>query len=215
MLARLPDVQLVWLCDPNNPTGTVEAAGVMATVLDAAAALPRPPAVVVDEAYHEFRPATLAGLRERYPHLVVVRTLSKAFALPGIRVGYAVAARPTIERLERLRPAGSISTVSAALGAAALRDAGPAWHNAAALAVERAWLTERLTEAGWAPHPSITNFLLIRIGDQAAAEAAAERLLRGGIVPRTFGPANPLRGHLRLTVRDRAENERLLEVIRA
>jgi histidinol-phosphate/aromatic aminotransferase/cobyric acid decarboxylase-like protein len=63
------------------------------------------------------------------------------------------------------------------------------------------------------PSPSITNFLLVRIGDHDAAEEAATRLLRGGIVPRTFGPANPVRGHLRLTVRNRAENERLLEVI--
>ena len=55
----------------------------------------------------------------------------------------------------------------------------------------------------------------MRIGDHAAAEAAAEKLLQHGIVPRTFGPANPLRGHLRLTVRSRAENERLLEVITA
>jgi len=57
--------------------------------------------------------------------------------------------------------------------------------------------------------------VLVRIGDHAAAEAAAENLLQHGIVPRTFGPANPLRGHLRLTVRSRAENERLLEVIAA
>lgn len=56
-----------------------------------------------------------------------------------------------------------------------------------------------------------TNFLLIRIGDQDAAERASHGLLRSGIVPRTFGPANPLRGHLRLTVRSRSENERLLE----
>ncbi len=145
--------------------------------------------------------------------MVVVRTVSKAFALPGIRVGYAIAARPTIERLERVRPPGSISTISAALAAAALREPQLARENVARLSAEREWLSARLAEAGWQPYPSVTNFLLVRIGDQAAAEAASERLLRGGIVPRTFGAANPLRGHLRLTVRSRSENERLLEVI--
>jgi len=61
--------------------------------------------------------------------------------------------------------------------------------------------------------PSVTNFLLVRIGDHDAAEIAAERLLRRGLVPRTFGPANPLRGHLRLTVRSPEENARLVEAI--
>jgi histidinol-phosphate/aromatic aminotransferase/cobyric acid decarboxylase-like protein len=79
---------------------------------------------------------------------------------------------------------------------------------------ERAWLSAQLTDAGRPPAPSVTNFLLVRIGDHEAAEAEAERLLRSGVVPRTFGPANPLRGHLRLTVRSRTENERLLAVIR-
>src|SRR5262249_48913451 len=109
----------------------------------------------------------------------------------------------------------SISTTSATLGAAALREPQLALDNVARLAAERAWLSAELDAAGWAPYPSVTNFLLVRIGDQAAAEEASEQLLRGGIVPRTFGAANPLRGHLRLTVRSRAENERLLEVIRA
>jgi histidinol-phosphate aminotransferase len=214
IVARLTETDMVWLCEPNNPTGSVERPGTLTAILDAAAALPRPPAIVVDEAYHEFRPASLVPHRDRYPHLVVVRTLSKAFAMAGLRVGYAVAARPTIERLERVRPPGSVSTASAAVGAAALTDPAPALANAAAIAEERTWLGERLRDLGRAPYPSSANFLLVRIGDQADADAAAERLLRRGIVPRTFGPANPLRGHLRFTVRGRAQNERLLEAIR-
>src|SRR5439155_25267914 len=124
-----------------------------------------------------------------------------------------VAARSAIERLERVRPPGSISTISAMLATAALGRPELARANVAQLSAERDWLSGRLASAGWEPHASVTNFLLVRIGDHAAAEAAAEHLLRHGLVPRTFGPANPLRGHLRLTVRSRAENERLLEVI--
>jgi histidinol-phosphate/aromatic aminotransferase/cobyric acid decarboxylase-like protein len=126
-----------------------------------------------------------------------------------------VAARPTIERLERVRPPGSISTISATVAAAALAEPQIARANVERLSAERDWFAARLAEAGLPPYPSVTNFLLVRIGDQAASEEASERLLRAGIVPRTFGAANPLRGHLRLTVRSRAENERLLEVIRA
>ena len=126
----------------------------------------------------------------------------------------AVAQRTAVERLERLRPPGSISTMSAAVATAALRRPELARANVERLAAERGWFSAALAAVGWAPHPSVTNFLLVRIGDHEGAEAAAERLLHGGIVTRTFGPANPLRGHLRITVRSRVENERFLEVIR-
>jgi threonine-phosphate decarboxylase len=143
-----------------------------------------------------------------------VRTVSKAFALPGIRIGYAVATRQTIARLERYRPPGSVSTISATIGAAALRLPDIAAGNVRRLIAERERFAAGLAAAGWAPLPSVTNFLLVRIGDHDAAEAAAERLLHQGLVPRTFGPANPLRGHLRLTVRSADENARLIAVIR-
>ena len=214
LLPRLPDAGVVWLCAPNNPTGAPEPMATIVAVLEAVATLgPDAPAVVVDEAYAEFQHDTALSLRDRYPNLIVTRTMSKAFALPGIRVGFAIATRPTIERLERLRPPGSISTISATVATEALRRPELARANVERLASEREWLAPRLAELGWMPSPSITNFLLVRIGDHDAAEEAATRLLRGGIVPRTFGPANPVRGHLRLTVRNRAENERLLEVI--
>jgi len=213
LLPRLAEANVVWLCAPNNPTGAPEPLSTIARVLEATAVTARPPVVVVDEAYAEFSTETAVPLRDRYPNLVVLRTLSKAFALAGVRVGYAIAARQVIERLERVRPPGSISTVSATLGAAALSNPDVARRNARRLQEEAAWFARRLEEAGWPPYPSVTNFLLVRVGTHEAAEAAADRLLRHGIVPRTFGPANPLRGHLRLTVRTRPENERLLSVI--
>ncbi|HEX5466112.1 MAG TPA: histidinol-phosphate transaminase [Candidatus Limnocylindrales bacterium] len=218
VIARLPDVQLVWLCDPNNPTGRSEDPATLEAILDAAAGLgAKGPLVVVDEAYHEFAGTSVAGWRGRYERLLVLRTLSKAFGLAGVRVGYGVAARPTIARLERVRPPGSISTVSATLGATALARPELARANVARLAEERARLAAGLVACGWQPYPSTANFLLVRVGDGtvAAAEAAADGLLRAGIVPRTFGPANPLRGHLRLTVRDRASDDRLLATLAA
>ena len=216
MRDALADAAVVWLCAPNNPTGAPESRAALEALFEAAAGLPGGgPAIVADEAYIEFQPGSLVGLRERYPSLVVVRTLSKAFALPGLRVGYAVARRDTIARLERFRPPGSISTVSATIAAAALRRPELAADNAAALGDEREWLAGRLADLGCSAYPSVTNFLLCRIGSQEEAERLTEHLLRGGIVPRTFGPANPLRGHLRFTVRDRGQNERLLEVLGA
>ena len=215
IVAKLPEVTVVWLCSPNNPTGAAEDPGALETVLAASSELSPPPLIVVDEAYFEFIGRSVVGWRERFANLLVVRTLSKAFALPGIRVGFGTGSRSVIARLERVRPPGSLSTVSAHLGTIALREPAYALENVRRLSAEREWFAAELDAAGWTPSPSVTNFLLARIGDHAAAEEAAEHLLRNGIVPRTFGPANPLRGHLRLTVRSRDENERLLEAIRS
>lgn len=214
MLEAVPSADVVWLCSPNNPTGTADTLAATTAVLEAAASGPDGgPAVVVDEAYIEFHPESVVALRERFPSLIVVRTVSKAFGLPGIRVGYAVSSRRTIERLERLRPPGSISTISAKVARAALRQPEVAARNATIIAAERDRLVERLSDLGLVPRPSVTNFVLTRIGTQEEAESATDHLLRNGLVPRTFGPANPLRGHLRFTVRTPEQDERLLAVI--
>ena len=214
VIARLPQVAVVWLCNPNNPTGAPEPMSNVETILEAAHGLPSRPLIVVDEAYFEYSTETVIPWRTRFPNMLAVRTVSKAFALAGARVGFAVGDRSVIERLERVRPPGSISTVSAHLATRALSAPDYALDNVRMLSAERDWLARELSALGWPSTPSVTNFLLVRIGDHDAAERAAERLLRGGVVPRTFGPANPLRGHLRLTVRTRAENEHLLRIVR-
>jgi len=215
VLARLAEVAVVWLCSPNNPTGCEEPEASLEAVVRAASELPHPPLVVVDEAYFEFVGSTVLSWPHKYPNLLAIRTMSKAFALAGLRVGFGMGSRSVIERLERVRPPGSISTISAHVATLALRAPAYATENVQALAEEREWLWDRLEELGWLAWRSATNFLLVRIGDHEAADRAADSLLRAGIVPRTFGPANPLRGHLRLTVRSRPENERLLNAITA
>jgi histidinol-phosphate/aromatic aminotransferase/cobyric acid decarboxylase-like protein len=80
---------------------------------------------------------------------------------------------------------------------------------------ERTWLQAGLDAAGWTTYPSITNFVLARIGTPEEAEDATDWLLRQGIVSRTFGPANPLRGHLRFTVRTREDDEKLVAAAQA
>ena len=124
-----PDHQaaVVWLCSPNNPTALPEPDGAIEALLvdlaaDAAAAGREPPVVVLDEAYAEFVGSSLVGLRATYPNLVVVRTASKAYALAGLRVGFAVARPEVIARLNPFRPPGSVSTVSVTLVTEALLD---------------------------------------------------------------------------------------------
>lgn len=215
--ARGADV--VWLCSPNNPTGLAEPDGVIEALLDGLLAdadkEARPaPVVVLDEAYAEFVGRSLAGLRASYPRLVVVRTISKAYALAGLRVGFAIADPATIAEIAPFRPPGSVATTSVTVATVVLSSDGAFSANLERVATERPFLISALGAAGWTVFPSITNFVLVDFGTPARAGAVAEGLLRRGLVPRTFGLGHPLAQMLRLTVRDREGNDRLVSAAR-
>ncbi|MFI5255488.1 MAG: aminotransferase class I/II-fold pyridoxal phosphate-dependent enzyme, partial [Candidatus Limnocylindrales bacterium] len=172
----------------------------------------RPPIVVLDEAYIEFAGPSLVALRARHANLVIVRTLSKAYALAGFRVGFAMADRATIAQLAIYRPPGSISSVSAAVGEAGLRNPAALAANVRAVTAERDRLAGALRATGWPVATGVANFLLVDFGSPEAAAAVATGLLRAGLVPRTFGAEHPLAGHLRITVRTPAQDDRLVAV---
>jgi histidinol-phosphate aminotransferase len=217
--AAAAEADLVWLCSPNNPTGLPEPDGAIERLLeglaaDAAAGGRAPIPVVLDEAYAEFVDRSLAGLRGGYPALIVVRTASKAYALAGLRVGFAIARPEVIARLNPYRPPGSVSTVSVTIVTEALLDPDAATVNIRRVERERERLRVGLTEAGWSVGPSVTNFLLVDFGSIERAAAVATGLLQRGLVPRTFPAGHPLADHLRLTVRSPEEDDRLLAAAR-
>jgi histidinol-phosphate aminotransferase len=212
-------VDVIWLCSPNNPTALPEPEGSIDSLLallasDAAAAGREPPVVVLDEAYAEFVDASLAELRSSYPRLVVVRTLSKAYALAGLRVGFALARPELIAKIAPYRPPGSVWVVSLAVGEAVLRDPTVAPATVARIAAERERLTGALTSAGWNVLPSLTNFLLVDFATVERSALITEALLRRGLVPRTFPGDHPLASYLRLTVRDEEQDDRLIAAAR-
>ncbi len=217
--AAAAEADLVWLCSPNNPTALPEPDGAIEALLegiakDASAAGRAPTTVVLDEAYAEFVDRSLVGLRERFANLIVVRTASKAYALAGLRVGFAIARPEVIARLNPFRPPGSVSTVSVTVVTEALLDPSAASANLARVRTERERLRAGLTEAGWSVGPSVTNFVLVDFGSNERAAAVAEGLLQRGLVPRTFPDGHPLSDHLRLTVRAPEEDDRLLAAAR-
>lgn len=233
---------VVWLCSPNNPTALPEPDGAIEALLagllsDAqtqgagqgsgpaaipagppaaapAGPSPEPPIVVLDEAYAEFVGRSLVSLRASYPRLIVIRTASKAYALAGLRVGFALARPEIISRLAPFRPPGSVAVPSVHIVTEALLDDGILGLNLDRVVRERARLTVALKEARWNVGPSVTNFVLVDLGSAARAAAVAEDLLRRGLVPRTFGPTHPLAHCLRITVRSEPENDRLIAAAR-
>ncbi|HSW43013.1 MAG TPA: histidinol-phosphate transaminase [Patescibacteria group bacterium] len=218
--AAARNAALVWLCDPNNPTGLPEPDGAIADLLagllaDAESQGRAAPVVVLDEAYAEFVGRSQVALRAAYPRLVVVRTASKAYALAGMRVGFAIARPELIAEIAPYRPPGSVAVPSVAVVAAVLRDPDAPADNVARVARERERLAAAFAASGSPAHPSVTNFLLVDMGSRAAARTVADGLLARGLVPRTFGADHPLAGHLRFTVRDEAEDDRLVEAFAA
>ena len=205
------DTRLVFIANPNNPTGTwVEHEQLRSFI----GALPAHTLVVLDEAYLEF--AALSGcgdglpwLRER-PNLVVVRTFSKAYGLAGVRVAYAVSHPEVAEALNRYRPAFNVSNVAQAGAIAALADQAHVADAARRIVAERERMAVALRAIGLACAPSAGNFLMVNVGPGAAQ--IYEQLLRGGVIVR------PLRGyglmqHLRISVGLPEQNDRLLSLL--
>lgn len=209
----LERTRLVFLCSPNNPTGQLLADAVIERVLEAARGHAL---VVVDEAYIEFSgsPGWSARLSQ-WPHLVVLRTLSKAFGLAGARVGALIADPRIVALLRTIIPPYAIAQPSQEAALDALRPAQKSVSAAriAAIVDAREKLTAALTaspavERVW---PSSANFLLV---DFHEPERAATALREQGLIVRAFPGAPGLERSLRITVGSAEQNQRIIEGLR-
>ncbi|MEU2033964.1 histidinol-phosphate transaminase [Nocardia amamiensis] len=198
---RTPDV--VFVTSPNNPTGHSIPQQDLARILHAA-----PGIVVVDEAYGEFsaQPSAI-GLIDRFPaKLVVTRTMSKAFAFAGGRLGYLVAAPAVVDAMLLVRLPYHLSVVTQAAARAALRHADETLGSVAELAAQRDRVAAALREMGFEVIPSDANFLLF--GRFPDAPRTWQRYLDHGVLIRDVG----IPGYLRTTIGLAAENDELLKV---
>jgi histidinol-phosphate aminotransferase len=198
---RAPDV--TFLTSPNNPTGQSLDPDDLATLVDAA-----PGIVVVDEAYAEFsdRPSAIGLLRTHGHKLVVSRTMSKAFAFAGGRLGYLAAAPAVIDALQLVRLPYHLSSLTQAAARASLRHADATLGSVALLRAERERVVAALAAAGYDVVPSDANFVLFgRFGDAARAWRA---FLERGVLIRDVGIPH----RLRVTIGTPEENDAFLQV---
>jgi threonine-phosphate decarboxylase len=205
-LDDLGGISVVFLCNPNNPTGDSlgyrEVLEVADRVREADAVL------VVDEAFRDFVPEiSVAAMVDE--GLWVARSFTKFFAIPGLRLGCLVC--DDAERVQRLQPSWPVNAVAAAAGIAAVRDGSFAEASVAEVARLRGDLFGALDDLdGLQPFPGAANFLLVR-----GPEGLAGRLARRGVLVRGCGPFMGLgSGYFRVAVRDEDENGRLISALR-
>jgi histidinol-phosphate aminotransferase len=214
LAAWQPRIKLVYLCSPNNPTGNSLEPGTLEAVCRA---LDGKAIVVVDEAYIEWsRAASLSRWLERFPTLAILRTLSKAHALAGARIGALLGHPDMIQLAKRVIPPYCLAqpTIEAALRALRPEEVTASRARLDALLVERGYLARRLQTSPWVERvwPSDANFVLIDCTD-------AERFMRisiaGGSIVRDLRANPALPKSLRISIGTRAQNDALLASVEA
>ena len=197
--------KLIFLCNPNNPTGTYSPVWEVERLARESGA-----AVVVDEAYFEYCGRSAVDLTDRLENVIICRTLSKAFSMAGVRVGYLVAGAETTGTLNKVRPPNSLSVLSLFLGRAALDHTAEMRRNVRLIVKEREKLIRGLRAlTGVRPFSSQANFVLFRVVGRDA-DVLHARLLARGLVLRNMSNVKGTEGCLRTTVSTPEINSRFL-----
>ncbi|KQP54789.1 histidinol-phosphate transaminase [Agreia sp. Leaf283] len=204
---REHDPDIVIFCSPNNPTGTPLSLETIEAAYDATDKI-----VIVDEAYAEFAPAgapSALTLLPGRPRLIVSRTMSKAFAFAGARLGYLAADPAIADALRLVRLPYHLSSLTQAAAVAALQHSAEMLAMVDDIAHERDRIVERLTELGYHPWPTWSNFVLF--GGVENPSEVFETLLEKGIIIRDLG----IPGHLRVSAGTHAETTAFLDAMAA
>lgn len=203
-----PDTTVVYVCNPNNPTGTHVTGDDLERFIDA---VPEATLVVIDEAYAEYAVAddfrSMVPLAARLPNVMVTRTFSKIYGLAGLRIGYAVTAAASIAEFRRVQLPFSVSRLAEVAAVEALAHQDRVAQRAAANAAEVARISDHLRARGVEVADSQTNFVYAGFG--GPPDDLVEGLLRRGLIVRPVLPE----GFLRITAGTPPENDRLLEAV--
>lgn len=198
--------RMVFLCNPNNPSGQ----SLPRDAISSWAGIAPRTLFIVDEAYLAFAPNVESALQLERENMLIIRSMTKDYALAGLRLGYALGAPKIIRALKSVRPPWHVNAMAQAAGLAALRDDAHLQKTLAQLRKLKTSFTQKIKTLGYALVPSETHFFLIHVGN---AKNFRRRLLEEGIQVRdcaSFG----LPEHIRIATRLPEENERLLNALR-
>ncbi len=210
--AVTPQTRVIYIANPNNPTGTAFGAAEFAAFLKK---VPGDVLVVMDEAYREYAerrdlPDALGLYGTEYNNILTLRTFSKVYGLAGLRIGYSIGHPTLVAEMNKLRTPFNVTSVGQAAALAALDDTEHVHRSVEANRAERRRLIFELTKLGLSPVPSETNFLFIPVGPQA--KSLCDQLLQDGVIVRPLGWMG-FPEAIRISVGNPAENTKLLAAL--
>lgn len=199
--------RIIYLCSPNNPTGTVISEEAVQRMLQESQGI-----VIMDEAYVEFARHSWSSRAGRQDRLIVTRTMSKAFGLAGMRIGYALAAPALVHEIEKARGPYKVNVLAERLALGVLNEDRDWVASRAADAIAaREWLDRELRQLGLAPLPSEANFLLVPVNN---ASGIATEVAARGIQLRAFTALAGVGDAIRISVAPLPKLMRLMSVLR-
>ena len=197
------DPKLTIICNPNNPTGTTIKRDDVLRIVKSTDNV-----VIVDEAYMEFSNESVVDEIENYDNLIVVKTMSKAFSMAGIRTGYLIANEELVKTIEKVRPPYNLNSISALLATKALKQKDKMLSYVENLKVEREKIYEKLLDMGVKAYKSGANFVFF----SSKVDNLAEKLIDNDVLIRKFG--GKLDNYYRVTVGSPKENETFLDAMK-
>ena len=199
---------LKFIVNPNSPTGTWSPEAAVEDVVAKSRGV-----VVLDEAYVDFAPESCIGLLGKHRNLLILRTLSKSYALAGMRIGFALGDPGLIAALDSVKYSYNMDRLAIVAAVAAIHDQDHHRKIVEHVVAERAWLVERLRESRFEVAPSAANFVFAQPPPGSSAGAVADALREQRILVRHYD-REPIAGWLRITIGTRDQHERLLEALK-
>jgi histidinol-phosphate aminotransferase len=199
---------LKFLVNPNSPTGTHHGMMSVERVLGRSRGV-----VVLDEAYVDFAPESQLALIGEHPNLLILRTMSKSYALAGMRIGFALGSPPLIAALDAVKDSYNLNRLAIVAAVAAIKDEDHHRRIVEHVVSERAWLEEQLREEGFEHSPSAANFVFVKPPPGASAAAVADALRERRVLIRHYH-REPIAGWFRVTIGTREQHMRLLDALK-
>ena len=211
----LPDIKIFFLCNPNNPTGRLIKKREMKRIMDIC--IENDCYLFVDEAFIELSSPSESLVKEASDEekLFVLRSLTKCFSIPGLRVGYGIGDEAIVEKMEELRLPWDIGCIEEEVACYLLKE-GESFLEISRdyIREEREWVGKRLSKLGLRPLKSDTNFLMVNV-EPFSSKDLSEELIEKGIIVRDCSSFRSLKeGYMRIAIRKREDNIRLLDALK-
>ncbi len=219
ILGRLEQADILFLCTPNSPTGYLMAGADIYNIIHACKK--HKIVLVIDETFLDFADGgeqrSFVNLAARASNIIVLRSFTKLYAIPGLRLGYLVGGKTLVKKIGRMQPPWMVNALAQAAGLEAIKDRSYAAQTVVKLNLEKKWLIAKISKTpGLLPYPSAANFILCRIATKKIDSAAlTDEMARKGILIRDCSTYRGLNKHLiRVAVRTREKNARLISSLR-